>query len=250
MPGAQTVCRSPCGSGRVNMEASIGRSMFINLNTYDPKKKSRLHGELGHLSHAKVSSSEFKFSKGTEIFGQGEPAEYIYQVVEGAARSHKLLPDGRRQIGAFHLISDIFGLENGDLHRFTAEAVVDTTLRLVKRQSLERVAKNDPAMVRSLLTLTTDNLHHVETHLLLLGRKNAPERVAAFLLEMNGRLRAAAIIALPMDRRDIADYLGLTIETVSRALSAFQRKGYLKVAGPLNREITVLNPAGLAEFDH
>ena len=78
--------------------------------------------------------------------------------------------------------------------------------------------------------------------MLLLGRKTAPERVAAFLLEMNGRLTAPGAMALPMSRRDIADYLGITLETVSRALSEFQRKGYLKLAGPLLREIIVLNP--------
>jgi CRP/FNR family nitrogen fixation transcriptional regulator len=196
--------------------------MFKNLNTA-PENKPRLLGELGDLSHAKVSASEFKYSKGTEIFGQAEAADYIYQVVEGAVRTHKLLSDGRRQIGAFHLPGDIFGLENGDFHRFTAEAIVDTTVRLVRRQSLEHVAKTDPAMVRSLLTMTTDNLEHVENHMLLLGRQNARERVAAFLLEMNGRVIAGSVIALPMDRRDIADYLGLALETVSRALSELQR---------------------------
>ena len=123
--------------------------MFTNLNA-DPSKKPRFLGELGDLSHAKVSSGEFKYRKGTEIFGEQEPADYIYQVVEGAVRTHKLLSDGRRQIGAFHLPGDVFGLENGDFHRFTAEAIGDTTVRLVKRQSLEREAKNDPAMVRSL----------------------------------------------------------------------------------------------------
>jgi CRP/FNR family nitrogen fixation transcriptional regulator len=222
--------------------------MFKNLNT-DPDKKPRLLGELGDLFHAKVSSSEFKYTKGTEIFGQVEFADYIYQVIEGAVRSHKLLSDGRRQIGAFHLPGDVFGLENGDFHRFTAEAIVDTTVRLVKRQSLEREAKKDPAMVRHLLKMTTATLQHVENHLLLLGRQSATERVAAFLLEMNGRFTAAGAIALPMTRRDIADYLGLTIETVSRVLSAYQRKGYLKAAGPFNREIIVLNPVGLAEPD-
>jgi CRP/FNR family nitrogen fixation transcriptional regulator len=73
--------------------------------------------------------------------------------------------------------------------------------------------------------------------------------VAAFLLEINGRLTAAGVMALPMNRRDIADYLGLTLETVARALSAFQRKGYLKVSGHFQREISVLNPAGFAELD-
>ena len=101
----------------------------------------------------------------------------------------------------------------------------------------------------SLLTMTTDNLQHVENHMLLLGRKNSRERVAAFLLEMNGRLTAAGVIALPMKRRDIADYLGITLETVARALSDFQRKGYLKVAGPHQREIIVLNAAGLIKLN-
>ena len=212
------------------------------------QKKPRLLGELGDLSHEKVNSSEFKYSKGTEIFGQAEAAEYIYQLLEGAVRTHKLLSDGRRQIGAFHLPGDIFGLDNGDFHRFTAEAITDTTVKLIKRQSLERVAKTDPAMVRSLLTMTANNLEHVENHMLLLGRQTARERVAAFLLEMNGRGIAGGVIALPMNRRDIADYLGLTLETVSRALSDFQRRGFLKLAGRNHREIVVLNSAGLAEL--
>jgi CRP/FNR family nitrogen fixation transcriptional regulator len=126
---------------------------------------------------------------------------------------------------------------------------VDTSVVLLKRQSLERHAKNDPAMVRYLLNLTTNNLQHVENHLLLLGRKSALERVAAFLVEMNSRLTAPDVMVLPMTRRDISDYLGLTVETVSRALSAFQRKGYLKIAGPFHRDIVVLNPLGLSELD-
>jgi CRP/FNR family nitrogen fixation transcriptional regulator len=220
-------------------------SMFANLNI-GPKKRPRLLGELDDLAHTRISSSEFKYGKGGEIFGQAEPADYIYQVIEGAVRTHKLLSDGRRQIGAFHLPGDIFGLENGDRHRFTAEAVVDTTVRLIKRKSLEREAKNDPAMVRSLLTMTTASLHHVENHLLLLGRQTAQERVGAFLLEMRGRQTSADVIALPMNQLDIADYLGLTVETVSRVLSKFQRKGYLRFSDRRQRQFVVLNAAGLA----
>src|SRR5947208_5626241 len=130
--------------------------MFTNLNT-DPAKKPRLLGLLGDLSHAKVSSSDFKYVKHHEIFGQAEPAEYIYQVVEGAVRSHKLLSDGRRQIGAFHLAGDIFGLANGPVHRFTAEAIVDTTARLMKRRSLEHVAESDAMVALNLLNMTTSN---------------------------------------------------------------------------------------------
>ena len=222
--------------------------MFTNL-TADPNKRPRLRGELGALSHTKVSAVEFRYKRGTKIFGQAEPADYIYQVVKGAVRSHKVLSAGRRQIGAFHLAGDIFGLENGDFHRFTAEAIVDTTVLLMKRESLERVAKTDSAIVRSILNMTTDNLQHVENHLLLLGRKTSLERVAAFLLEMDRRLTAAGVMALPMCRRDIADYLGLTLETVSRALSVLHKKGFLKFLGQTQREIVVLDPAGLAELD-
>ena len=201
--------------------------MFTTPNR-GPEKRRRLLGELGDRSHTRIISSEFKYRKGSEIFGQAEPADYVYQVIEGAVRTHKLLSDGRRQIGAF-----------------TAEAVVDTTVRLIKRKSLEREAKNDPAMVRSLLTMTTDNLQHVENHLLLLGRQTAQERVGAFLLEMNGRQTSADVITLPMSRLDIADYLGLTIETVSRVLSKFQRMGYLRFLDRMQRQFVVLNAAGL-----
>src|SRR6185369_13557116 len=127
------------------------------------------------VSQAKISSAECGYRKGNEIFGQAEPADYIYQVVEGAVRSHKLLSDGRRQIGAFHLPGDIFGLENGDSHRFTAEAITDTTVCIVKRLRLEQEAKKDPALMRSLLTMASNNLEHVENHLVLLGRKTATE---------------------------------------------------------------------------
>ena len=120
---------------------------------------------------------------------------------------------------------------------------------LLNAKAWSASAKTDPAMVRALLTMTTDNLQHVENHMLLLGRKNSQERVAAFLLEMNGRLTAPGVMALPMSRRDIADYLGLTLETVSRALSEFKRKGYLKFLGSTQRQIVVLKPAGLAEID-
>jgi CRP/FNR family nitrogen fixation transcriptional regulator len=164
-------------------------------------------------------------------------------------RSYKLLSDGRRQIGAFHLVGDIFGLENRTEHRFTAEAIVDTAVRLVKRRSLELVAESDAMVARNLLTMTTNNLQHAEDHMLLLGRKTSLERVAAFLLEMDKRLTAAGVMALPMCRRDIADYLGLTLETVSRALSRLHEFGILGFIGNNQRQIVLLDRLQLARFD-
>ena len=166
----------------------------------------------------RINFSDFSYGKDEQIFGENEPADYVYQVTLGAVRSYKLLLDGRRQIGAFHLVGDIFGLETAAVHRFTAEAIVRTKVRLVKRQSLALIAEQDVLVVRDLLDTTTTTLQHAQDHMLLLGRKNALERVAAFLLEMDKRLAIAGFFALPMNRRDIADYLGLTLETVSRAL--------------------------------
>ena len=222
--------------------------MFVNTNA-NPASRPKFLGELRGLSRADVVLSEFKYNRGEEIFGESEPAEYVYQVAEGAVRSYKLLSDGRRQIGAFHLVGDIFGLENGGVHRFTAEAIVDTTVRLVKRQSLAHVAETDAIVARDLLNMTASNLKHAEDHMLLLGRKTSLERVAAFLLEMDGRLTASGVMALPMTRRDIADYLGLTLETVSRALSWLHERGILGFLGQTQRQIVLLDRPQLAKLD-
>jgi len=223
--------------------------MFVNLNA-NPASRPRFLGELGALSQTDVSLSEFKYNRGTEIFGEAEPAEYIYQVIEGSVRSYKLLSDGRRQINAFHLVGDIFGLENSETHRFTAEAIVDTSVRLVKRVSLAHIAETDVTVARDLLNMTATSLKHAEDHMLLLGRKTSLERVAAFLLEMDGRLTAAGVMALPMCRRDIADYLGLTLETVSRALSTLHDDGILGFLGQTQRQIVLLDRPKLAKLDH
>jgi CRP/FNR family nitrogen fixation transcriptional regulator len=222
--------------------------MFVNLNG-SPANRPRFLGELSALSQADILLTEFKYNRGAEIFGEAEPAEYVYQVVEGAVRSYKLLSDGRRQINAFHLVGDIFGLENSGTHRFTAEAIVETTVRLVKRVSLAHVAEQDVTVAHDLLNMTASNLRHAEDHMLLLGRKTSLERVAAFLLEMDSRLTAAGIMALPMCRRDIADYLGLTLETVSRALSVLHDKGVLGFLGQTQRQIVLLDRPKLAELD-
>jgi len=201
------------------------------------------------VSHARFIAKEFSYPRGVEIYGEKEPADYVYQVTAGAVRTYKLLSDGRRQIGAFHLFEDVFGLENSEVHRFTAEAIVDTKLRLIMRRSLESAAESDLLVARNLLNLTTNNLQHAEDHMLLLGRKTARERVAAFLLEMDRRLMAAQILALPMCRRDIADYLGLTFETVSRVLSNLQERGILGFIGTNQRQIVLLDRQKLASLD-
>jgi CRP/FNR family transcriptional regulator, nitrogen fixation regulation protein len=197
--------------------------------------------------HTGLFSTEFTYRKDEEIYGEDETAEYVYQVIRGAVRTYKLLSDGRRQIGAFHLPGDVFGLESGTSHRLAAEAILDTTVRLLKRRSLEQAAQSDVRVARDLWSITSSELRHAEDHMLLLGRKTAMERVATFLLEMERRLAATGMIALPMCRRDIGDYLGLTLETVSRSLSELQQQGVLGLSGARQivlrdrRRLAVLN---------
>jgi CRP/FNR family nitrogen fixation transcriptional regulator len=194
-----------------------------------------------------VIATEFSYSKEEEIYGEGEPSEYVYQVIRGAVRTYKLLNDGRRQIGAFHLPGDVFGLEPGSAHRLTAEAIADTTVRLVKRRSLEAAAGSNVRVAHNLWTMTAGDLRHAEDHMLLLGRKTAMERVATFLLEMDRRLAKAGMMALPMCRRDIGDYLGLTLETVSRALSQLHSEGVVGFSGA--RQIVLRNRQRLCSMD-
>lgn len=206
-------------------------------------------GMLSALAGKQIFSSEFKYRRGSEIFGEGEEAEYVYQIISGAVRTCKLLSDGRRQIHSFHLPGDIFGLENGASHRFTADAVVETSASIMKRGSLLAALERSAMGPSSLLRLVTRNLEHAETHMLLLGRKTALERVAAFLLEMDERLARPKVVTLPMSRRDIADYLGVTLETVSRTLSILRDEGLLQFDGPTQRRVVLLDRKGLAKLE-
>ena len=192
-------------------------------------------------------ATEFSYQKDEEIYGEDEPTEYVYQVIKGAVRTYKLLNDGRRQIASFHVPGDIFGLESGKSHRLSAEAIIDTRVRLVKRCGLEAAAQVDVKIAHKLWTMTSADLCHAESHMLLLGRKTAMERVATFLLEMDRKLASIGMMSLPMCRRDIGDYLGLTIETVSRALSQLNDQGILAFSGA--RQITLRNRSRLAAME-
>src|SRR6185437_2611226 len=181
-----------------------------------------------------------------EIYGEGELAEYLYTVVSGCVRTSKILNDGRRQIGAFYLPGDVFGLEGGHEHTFSAEALAPTTVRIVKRAALTSRAVGDSAMASQLLALTVAELQRTQSRVLLLI-KSAQERVAGFLLEMATRVKGASEIDLPMCRQDIADYLGLTIETVSRTLTQLENAS--AIALPTSRRIVLRNRLALARMN-
>src|SRR6202162_4711658 len=220
---------------------------FITRTKAAPRPSANPDQFWALTGHAGLVASEFAYRKDEEIYGEDEPAEYVYQIIRGAVRTYKLLSDGRRQIGTFHLPGDVFGLESGNNHRLAAEAIIDTTVRLVKRSSLEQAAGVDVRVARKLWGMTAGELRHAEDHMLLLGRKSAMERVANFLLEMDRRLAVAGMMALPMCRRDIGDYLGLTLETVSRALSQLHGEGVLVFSGA--RQIVLRNRQRLRNMD-
>jgi CRP/FNR family nitrogen fixation transcriptional regulator len=193
-----------------------------------------------------LMGASLAFARNEEVYGEGEPAEYLYTVQSGCVRTSKILKDGRRQIGSFYLPGDVFGLEAGDEHSFSAEALAPTTVRIVKRKALTSRAACDSAMASQLLKLTATELHRSQCHILLLI-KSAQERVAGFLLEMAGRKHTANEIELPMSRQDIADYLGLTIETVSRTLT--QLENICAIGLPTSRRVVLRNRSALARMN-
>ena len=185
--------------------------------------------------------------RNAEVYGEGEEAEYAYRVVRGVVRTYKLLNDGRRQISAFHFPGDVFGLDASDEHRFTAEAVSDVTVVFVKRSALLATAARDGEVANALWMMAADELRRAHEHMLLLGRKSAQERIAAFLLEMAERAEPADAVELPMSRLDIADYLGLTIETVSRTLTLLENAATIEL--PSTRRIHLCNRAALSRLN-
>jgi CRP/FNR family nitrogen fixation transcriptional regulator len=195
------------------------------------------------------ASTPVMLAKGEELFAEGDDAEYFYQVMSGAIRSYKLLSDGRRQIDAFHLPGDFFGLEAGSEHRFSAEAVGDAQVVAYRRSRLSALIEDDAAFRDRIMAATLRSLQRAQDHMMLLGRKTAQEKLATFLLDMAERISEdEEHFDLPMQRADIADHLGLTIETVSRTLTQFARSGLIRLM-PAGRSIGLCNKMALKNLD-
>jgi CRP-like cAMP-binding protein len=211
-------------------------------------RKSRLVSETGGALAGllEMMGAPMSVGRNVEIYGENEPAEYLYKVISGTIRTSKILNDGRRQIGGFYLPGDVFGLEPGNEHAFSAEAITDAKVLVIKRSAVEALAARDNEAARELWAMTGRELKRVQDHILLLI-KTAQERVAAFLLEMSERIKSNDEINLPMSRQDIADYLGLTIETVSRTLTSLECNA--AIALPTSRRILLRNRAALRRLN-
>ncbi len=180
-----------------------------------------------------------RFTRNETIFNEGDEARFSYRVVSGAVRLCKVLPDGRRQIADFSLPGDFFGLEATDEHALTAEALVDAIVVRYLKSQLDELGDERADIRDALMATLRRSLWSAQHHVIMLGRQTAMERVVSFLLQLSVRARSGLAIELPMGRQDIADYLGLTIETVCRALSELKSREL--IATPDRRTVVLKN---------
>ncbi|WP_247870362.1 helix-turn-helix domain-containing protein [Ochrobactrum sp. CGA5] len=172
---------------------------------------------------AGVSSTQKYLPAGFGVYAEGEKCDALYKVASGGVRIFRLLADGRRQISAFCLPGEMFGFESGTTHHFFAETLCNTVISCWPAVSTSRTLDAD------LLTMAIQALVRAQEHLLVLGRQDATQRIAAFFLEMAERQDELEHVELPMSRNDIADYLGLSLETVSRTFSRLKCKGDIRL---------------------
>lgn len=175
-----------------------------------------------------AGAARLTFRQGEEIYAQDEEADLIYRLVRGAVRTSHLQADGRRQIGDFYYEGDVIGVETGSAHRYSAEALGDCEVLAMRRTG--SAAYDAGRLDRMIWQATAAELGRAQSHMLLLGRATAYEKVARFLLDIADRFRGE-LVSLPMSRQDMADYLGLTIETISRMLGRLQAEGLVEFVG-------------------
>ena len=175
-----------------------------------------------------VAGSVLDFVQNRVIYGEGDDANSFYKVALGVVRTCRFLSDGRRQIDAFYVAGDVFGLEAGAEHSFSAEAVTGSSIVSYRRRDLAALTANNEGFSQQLFTYAMQRLARAQEHAVLLGRRSAVEKVAAFLIDWAAYSPETTIIALEMTRQDIADYLGLTVETVSRTFSYLERKALIE----------------------
>ena len=178
-----------------------------------------------------------RFKRNGEIYSEGEIANCWFKVMSGAVRTTKIFEDGRRHIGQFYFEGDFFGFDKSNERIFSAEAVCDSTVMRYPRGSSERLLDTDPELARGLREMLLNDMLNAQTRMLLLGRMNALERVTTFLIDHCRRRKGSRMVELPMSRIDIADYLGLTTETVCRVLSSLKREGAIGIPTPHRVEL-------------
>jgi CRP-like cAMP-binding protein len=201
-------------------------------------------GRLEVLIGLERIGTRLRFFRDREIFAEGDRGACWFKVVSGTVRISKLLADGRRHIAEFCFAGDSFGFEWAEERGFSAEAVTDVTVLRLPRAATERLIEENPAFARYLRNEMLKSLDAAQHRLLLLGRMTACERVADFLIELSERADTRGRVDLTMSRCDIADHLGLTVETVCRIISELKRRRL--IAAPNAHRIELLDREALA----
>ncbi|HTT99064.1 MAG TPA: helix-turn-helix domain-containing protein [Rhizomicrobium sp.] len=198
-----------------------------------------------HLRTLHSYSTRHHYRRGEAIFAEGETADRVYKIIVGTVRLCRFTPSGRRHISDFVLAGDLLGFLECAKHPATAEAVEDVTLISYPRSCIDRLAASKPEIRARLLSHLSDNLLEAQNHLFVLGCQSAKEKVASFLMRLAERtdLGAGETLDLPMGRQDIADHLGMTIETVSRTISMLKNEGTVSV--PSQHELVLKNMGAL-----
>jgi CRP/FNR family nitrogen fixation transcriptional regulator len=251
-----SIAKSPAGASPSNVSAG-------EVNPLNGDRVASVGAGLVHQMHPTrhgldtlaLTATTIRLERDNEIIAQGAAVEYCFQIVSGCVRTVRLLEDGRRQVGEFLFSGDVFGWETVDEHEFAAEAVTTTTLRRLRVRAVEDRADSDRVFAQTLRRYMAGQIRLTRSRLILLGRKTASERIASFLLEMRERLQGLdhasqdrTTLDLPMSRLDMADYLGLTIETVCRGLGELRRHGMIDIQ---RTRVTILDrqALGLAGSD-
>jgi CRP/FNR family nitrogen fixation transcriptional regulator len=201
-----------------------------------PDRPTLLINEVGRLD---MMGTLVSFQRGAHFYGESDPAEYLYSLASGMARGYRMTSEGRRQVVAFYMPGDLFGFELGGEHSFSVEAVCNAKARMIRLSTLSAIEALDQDLAENLRTSLARELRRNQDHIRRLGQ-SAQERVASFLLEIARRIPNNGTIDLVMSRQDIADYLGLTIETISRTLTHITRVGAISIARA--RRVTIRDP--------
>ncbi|MCA0200078.1 MAG: helix-turn-helix domain-containing protein [Proteobacteria bacterium] len=194
--------------------------------------------------HRFPSPERIKVRAGEPVFEEGESAEYFYKLVSGCVRLVKWVASGHRQICDFYLPGDLLGFSNADEHEFSAEAIEDGVLMRYRRRDADRLMKADPAFACELQTLTAQGLSSAYAHMVRLCHRSARDRLSWFLLDM-ARRSGSEWFTLPMSRVDVADYLGLAHETVSRVFTQLKKHGV--IAEPKLNHVRIVNRGALED---
>src|SRR5208337_5623482 len=225
-----------------------GREMVYAFN--HPVEGAPRIGDLLAACFPHFDSLIASFEAGQEVVGEGDPTENFFLVMRGMFRAVKFTRDGRRQVFAFYMPGDICGLEPDAVHKLTIEAVDSAAMAILPRHACRVRMNDDPYFNAALFEHATRALTLSVDHMTILGRNSAEERLAWFLTMLQGRSTlpepCPAVIELAMERQDIADYLGLSIETISRTFTLFRERGFITLS--TTRRVEIVWPAALARL--